>query len=152
MPSQSKTQKPKPNPTAAAENATAVYIDGSGPRPDGTGAAYAWMRADTEGSHWQDRLTNNQAEYLALKSAVEALPRGAMAHVYTDSQLVCCQFGGKFKVRNPKLKELLSEIRDIIKERDLTVSVSWIPRGQNLANTLLESEKVTKRAKSESLD
>ena len=125
-------------PTVAAPPIR-IFTDGAGARPDGTGSGFAWIREDMAEKqvHKQDGLTNNEAEYLALRSALQALPGGTSAAVLTDSQLICCQFNGQYKVTNSKLAALLAEIRELIINQDLTVEVSWVPRQQNLAGKLI---------------
>jgi len=116
------------------------HIDGAGARPNGGGSGYAWIRLGTENQRVKriDGLTNNQAEYRALLAVLEYVTGGSHLSISTDSQLVCEQFCGRYAVRDPKLKELLSQARKIIAEKDLTVEVRWIPREQNFAGRLLE--------------
>lgn len=55
------------------------------------------------------RITNNEAEYLSLQAALEALaarvpdPSRVAVTVYGDSQLVLQQLGGAWRVRTPSL-------------------------------------------------
>jgi ribonuclease HI len=116
-----------------------IFTDGSGSRPDGKGSALAWLREDTEERKIEkiDDLTNNEAEYGAVLSALKALPNKIVVQILSDSELVCCQFSGKWKVSNPSLAELLSKIRDLIKGKELQVTLTWIPRRDNLAGKLL---------------
>lgn len=118
---------------------TTLHIDGAGARPDGKGSAFAWMHVET-GVHKvtkRDGLTNNQAEYEGLLSALQDLPSGSDVEVFTDSTLVYGQFNGKYAVRDPKLQILLQKARQIVQDRKLTVSLAWIPRSQNRAGKLL---------------
>ena len=52
------------------------HTDGSGARPDRKGSAIAWFREDTgeECVEAVDGLTNNQAEYRAIVSALQSVP------------------------------------------------------------------------------
>jgi hypothetical protein len=94
---------------ASAQPANRIYVDGSGMRPGGTGSGYAWVNRTTGYQYVKriDGLTNNEAEYGGLLSAVEHLTIGASAEIFSDSQLVCCQFHGKWAVRDPRLEALL---------------------------------------------
>src|SRR5216684_7110224 len=77
-----------------------VFIDGAGSRPDGTGSGFAWV-CTTTGERKVERvpgLTNNQAEYRAFVAALTALPDVSRAEIFSDSQLLCCQFAGQYKV------------------------------------------------------
>jgi ribonuclease HI len=116
------------------------HIDGAGARPNGSGSGYAWIRLGTEIQRIKrvDGLTNNQAEYRALLAVLGYVARESHLVISTDSQLVCEQFCGRYAVRDPKLKALLSQARQIITEKDLTVEVKWISREQNFAGRLLE--------------
>src|SRR5262249_23866240 len=104
-----------------------IYCDGAGARPDGKGSGYAWLREGSESRHvhHQDGLTNNEAEYLALHAALEALPAGSHAHVLMDSLLICSQFEGRYRVLDPKLARLLAGVRELIAKKQLTVKLTW---------------------------
>ena len=117
-----------------------IHIDGSGARPDGKGSGFAWIQPGCGKSEviQKDKLTNNQAEYNALLAALRALPLRSAAVVFTDSQIVCEQFNGRYQVRDSVLRDLLAEVQSLIKRNALSVSVKWIPRGANLADGLLK--------------
>lgn len=117
-----------------------IYIDGSGSKPDGTGSGFAWLQPKNSKSevHWKNYLTNNQAEYNALLSAITALPEKVNVIVYTDSLIVCEQFNGRYKVRDFALSELLQNVKNLILEKQLTVIVKWISRDSNYADKLLK--------------
>jgi ribonuclease HI len=94
-----------------------IFTDGSGRRSDGTGSGYAWFRQDTGEKKIvrENGLTNNQAEYRAIRSAIEALP--------------ALPSGTRF--------DLYTEIHHTIATRELTVQFIWVPRRENLAGKLL---------------
>ncbi len=54
----------------------------------------------------EDGLTNNQAEYKGILSAVESLPAGTVTEICNDSQVACSQLNGQYAVRDPKLFKL----------------------------------------------
>ena len=117
-----------------------IYIAGAGARQDGKGSGFAWLCVDTNAHHveYRDGLTSNEAVYLALAAAVdEARQRLAPAEIRTDSELVANQFSGNFKVRNPRLSSLLMQIRGAIERNQLQISVTWIPRQDNVAEKIL---------------
>jgi ribonuclease HI len=116
-----------------------IFTDGSGSRPDGKGSGYAWIRPDTGQKQIvrEDGLTNNQAEYMAIRAAVDALPKHSRAEILTDSSNSCCQLKGTHRVLDPKLFVLYEEIKTIAEKKGLTVHFTWIPRRENLAGKLL---------------
>lgn len=131
------------------ENTFRVFADGSGSRPDGTGSAIAWMREDTGQTHVEsiDKLTNNQAEYRAIISALEAVPQGSILEVLADSQLVIYQILGTYRINDEDLFELRDRVIETAKARHLVATFRWIPRGQNRADKLLQrrSKQITAR-------
>lgn len=58
--------------------------------------------------------TNNFAEYTAIVKALSWAGRnlkGQEIHVYLDSQLAASQLSGIYKVKNPRIREFVFEIR-----------------------------------------
>jgi ribonuclease HI len=121
------------------DNSVVIHFDGAGARPDRKGSGFAWLQPRTGERHVEhvDGLTNNQAEYRSLISALNALANGSAAHFFTDSQLMWSQFTGNNRVRRPDLSELLSQVHTLIKEKNLTIDLQWVPRHKNLAGKLL---------------
>lgn len=121
------------------DNLVVIHCDGAGARPDGKGSGFAWLQPRTGERHIEhvDGLTNNQAEYRSLISALNALANGTAALVYTDSQLMWSHFVGKYRVYNPELLDLLSQVHTLIKEKHLSIDLQWVPRNKNLAGKLL---------------
>ena len=115
------------------------FADGSGCRPDGKGSGFAWVREDTGERKLtrKDSLTNNQAEYHAILSALESLGPGLSAEILTDSENTCFQLRGERRVRDPHLAELNKQIRDLIQKNGLDVTFTWIPRRDNKAGKLI---------------
>jgi ribonuclease HI len=116
-----------------------VFVDGAGSRPDGTGSGFAWICTTTKEKRIEHvpGLTNNQAEYRAFIAALTALPDGASAKLFSDSQVLCCQFDGTYKVRDPELAHFLEQAHSLIKEKKLSVTLQWVPRARNAAGKLL---------------
>lgn len=116
-----------------------IFTDGSGSRPDGKGSGFAWLREDNgqKKIDRQDNLTNNQAEYRAILSAVEPLPPNTKVEILTDSENTCCQLKGERRVRDPHLAALNVQIQALITKNRLTVKFTWIPRRDNKAGKLI---------------
>lgn len=116
-----------------------IYVDGAGCRPDGKGSGLASIQPNSGEQHIEqiDGLTNNQAEYRALISALAALPNGSSAQIFTDSQLMWSQVIGKYRVHHPELADLLLKVRTTVKQKSLNIDLKWVPRHRNLAGKLL---------------
>ena len=101
-----------------------VYIDGSSKGNPGPGGAGIVIRdkatQDTLGIHGipLGYVTNNQAEFLALKHALLELKNQGLSRepisILTDSQLVVGIFFQNWKAKANL--ELVLEIRDLVKE------------------------------------
>jgi ribonuclease HI len=116
-----------------------IYTDGAGKRPDGNGSGFAWVREDTRERHVEriPGLSNNEAEYRGVISAIKLLPEGCQVEVLSDSLLVVSQLGGEYRIRDPKLEKLAAEVKTIAEQKQLLLKVTWIPRGENQAGKLL---------------
>jgi len=68
------------------------------------------------GGEYLGRVTNNQAEYMALiKGLEEAYRRGWKAIlVLTDSELLVRQISGNYKVRDQKLRVLYEKVKTLL--------------------------------------
>lgn len=120
-------------------NTIRIYCDGAGSGPDGKQSGFAWLREDTGQRHVErmDGLTNNEAEYRAVISALKPLPAGSGVEVFTDSLLVVSQLRGEYRIREPRLARLAAEVQTSAQRKRLHLKVSWVPRGQNRAGKLI---------------
>lgn len=116
-----------------------IFTDGAGCRPDGKGSGFAWLREKTgeKSVVRQDGLTNNQAEYRAILAAIEGLSSGISVEILTDSENTCYQLRGERRVRDARLADLRSQIYEVMRKKQLTVTFTWIPRSLNLAGKLV---------------
>jgi ribonuclease HI len=116
-----------------------MFFDGSGCRPDGEGSGFSWLCPETGQRHVErvKGLTNNQAEYKAFLAALRTVPDGITVQMFSDSQLICSQFAGNYRVKDYALQQLLSEILALILNKRLKVKLQWVPRNRNLAGKLL---------------
>ena len=115
-----------------------MFFDGAGCRPNGEGSGFAWLCTDTGQRHVErvKGLTNNQAEYRAFLAALQNVPKRSTVEMFSDSQLICSQFAGDYRVKEAALQELLSEIQTLILNNQLKVKLQWVPRSRNLAGKL----------------
>jgi len=116
-----------------------VFTDGSGKRPDGKASGFAWVREDTGEKHIErvDGLTNNAAEYRAVISALKKIPPKSFVEVITDSLLVVSQLRGEYRINDGTLAKLAGEVKTIAEQKRLNLTLTWVPRAQNLAGKLL---------------
>jgi ribonuclease HI len=116
-----------------------MFFDGAGCRPNGEGSGFAWLCPDTNQRQVVrvNGLTNNQAEYKAFLAALQHVPEDSTVEMFSDSQLVCAQFAGQYRAKDPALQALLSEAHALIRDKRLKVNLQWVFRNQNLAGKLL---------------
>lgn len=77
-------------------------------------------------------MTNNVAEYTALKKALEWVNFQGIRDKITvkgDSQLVINQLKGKWKVKSQTSKKFVPQIRELLKDKE--VELVWVPREKN---------------------
>ena len=89
------------------------------------------------------KCTNNEAEYRAVQYALEDIIKHPdyLKGVETiefkiDSNLVVQQLNGKFKVKNSKIREYVTEINFLLPQISIPIVFQLIPREQNLADEL----------------
>jgi ribonuclease HI len=130
-----------------------VYVDGAARSNPGPAAAGICL-FDAESrivrliGRTLGTLPNNQAEYRALLLALDAaLPFAPPAlQVRMDSQLVVRQMTGQYRVKDPILQGLHTQVRERLR-RFGPVTFEHVPRVQNaeadrLANLALDGEPV----------
>jgi probable phosphoglycerate mutase len=89
--------------------------------------------------------TNNVAEYRGMIAGVQAAKKvhsDATIDIRLDSKLVVEQMSGRWKVKHPDMRQLVSHAWDVI--GDTPVTFTWIPREENatadaLANRALDT-------------
>jgi ribonuclease HI len=111
-----------------------IYADGAGEGPEGKGSGFAWLNENSGEKHIErvPGLTNNVAEYRAVISAAKSVRKGRSVEICTDSLLVVSQLRGEYRIRDPKLEKLATELRTIAEQKQLTLTLTWVPRQENL--------------------
>ena len=114
-----------------------VYVDGSG-SPNG---GYGYFVKETGESFYEKQpdITNNQAEYMAIISALKKFSDSdSDVIIYSDSKNTVSQLNHEFAINNENLRELAREAWNLIgKFHNLTIT--WVPRKENLAGKMLGS-------------
>jgi ribonuclease HI len=114
-----------------------VYVDGSG----GENSGYGFLVKETGESFYEKKpnLTNNQAEYLAIITALKKFVNlEDEIIIYSDSKNTVNQLNHEFAINNEKLRELAQESWSLMgKFSNLTVT--WVPRKENLAGKMMGS-------------
>ena len=117
--------------------ATNIYVDGSG----GSRSGYGFFVKETGESFFEEKpgITNNQAEYLAIISALKKYENSDdEIIIYSDSKNTVSQLNHDFAINNEQLRSLARESWSLIgKFSNLTIN--WIPRKENLAGKMLGS-------------
>jgi ribonuclease HI len=121
------------------EQVVRIFTDGSGKSLGGGVSGFAWVREDTGKYHIEriPDLTNNEAEYHGVISALKPLHPGTHVEVLTDSLLVVSQLRGEYRTLDPKLLKLAAEVRTIAEQKRLVLTLKWVPRRENRAGKLL---------------
>lgn len=82
--------------------------------------------------------TNNEAEYeaviFALKKTLELLgkqkAKKTKLEINVDSELICKQVGGEYKIKKAHLQKLFIQVQDL-KQEFKSVNLKLVPREQN---------------------
>ncbi len=78
----------------------------------------AWYIYKKSREEYGDGLTNNQAEYMALISAIKSVTKMVGKNndlkIYGDSLLVIKQISGEWKVKEKKLKPLFDDLKNLL--------------------------------------
>jgi len=114
-----------------------VYVDGSGIPNSG----YGYFVKETGESFYEKKsdLTNNQAEYLAIISALNKfVDSNDEITIYSDSKNTVNQLNHEFAINNEHLRVLAQEAWNII-GKFANLTLTWVPRKENLAGKMLGS-------------
>ncbi len=113
-----------------------IYIDGSSmgnPGDAGVGVIFAKAEVPVKNiSRYIGRQTNNVAEYTALITALrEAIEMNVKeVTIFSDSQLLCRQINGEYKVKNENIRHLFEQAKMLLGGFN-TYHIRQIPRELN---------------------
>ena len=114
-----------------------IYVDGSG----GLKSGYGFFVKETGESFFEEKpgITNNQAEYLAIISALQKYVNSDDEIViYSDSKNTVNQLNHEFAINNEQLRNLAREAWSIMSKFS-NLKIIWVPRSENLAGKMLGS-------------
>ena len=128
-----------------------IHIDGaSRGNPGNSGIGIVITKNSykvTEYGAYIGTKTNNQAEYLALKKALEvASSLDDEVTILSDSELIVNQRLNNYKVRNKHLKELFRQISSLERHFKI-VNYKHIPRDLNRQADLLANQAIDEQIK-----
>jgi ribonuclease HI len=132
-----------------------AYIDGGSRGNPGPSAA-AFVVTDRTGqviaekARFLGRATNNEAEYHALLELLAWLGKNSQlrrtardaVYVRCDSQLLVQQVTGGWKVKEPRLKELLRQVQELKKRQPFRLYIRHIVREKNKVADKLVNEAI----------
>ena len=114
-----------------------VYVDGSG----GENSGFGYFVKETGESFYEKKpnLTNNQAEYLAIINVLKKFVNSDdEIIIFSDSKNTISQLNHEFAINSEHLRKLAQESWAIMgKFSNLTIT--WVPRKENLAGKMLGS-------------
>ncbi len=117
--------------------ARSIYVDGSG----GIDSGYGFFVQETGESFYEKKpdITNNQAEYLAIISALKKfVDTDEEITIFSDSKNTVCQLNHEYAINNEELRLLAREAWLFIAKFS-KIKISWVPRSENLAGKMLGS-------------
>ncbi len=132
-----------------ASKTLSLFTDGAcrgNPGPGGAGAVLLSVDGQevSRVKKFLGHCTNNIAEYRALILGLEeALKQGCRSiSIFMDSELLVRQLQGVYRVKNPALQPLMTEVRSLLAHFDAW-EVDHVPRRENaladgLANEALD--------------
>ena len=111
-----------------------IWIDGSGYNGERSGYCVYFEDGRCFEESFVEPNSNNMMEYLALYEALKRCSSGD--EIFTDSQLVTKQVAGLWNCNFEHLIEMRDNCIELMKDKRITLT--WIPRDENLAGKLIE--------------
>ena len=126
-----------------------VFSDGaSRGNPGKSGVGVVLYREGEELENYSGYIgvvTNNRAEYEAIKRGVEMVVKYEEDFcLFLDSELIIKQLKGEYRVKSRDLKPIYDEVRQILDSTEFFRGVFWVSRSENcradeLANKGIDS-------------
>jgi ribonuclease HI len=137
------------------KNLTVCTDGGSRGNPGRSACAFVAKEGEQEiykQSKFLGIQTNNFAEYSGILLALQWVVNKYQYQINTnikfqinfnsDSELVIKQLNGLYKIKNPVLKKLNNEIKEIISENHLEIIFQNFPREENTIADVLVNEEL----------
>ncbi|MBU1119064.1 ribonuclease HI family protein [Patescibacteria group bacterium] len=128
-----------------------MYTDGGSrgnPGPAAAGAVLYGKKGEVLGevSKALGKMTNNQAEYMALILGLKKAKKLNIKSItsFLDSELIVKQLNGEYKVKNEGMKVLFEEVTDLTQEFK-SISFKHIPRTKNKYADALVNKALDKK-------
>jgi ribonuclease HI len=124
-----------------------LHIDGAAkgnPGPGGIGVVVSQDgRVVKNISHYIGEVTNNVAEYTALIYGLQEalIRRSERVKVYSDSELLCKQLQGLYKIKDEGLRVLHTQVRHLLSGIP-DFDIAHIPREDNASADALANQAV----------
>ncbi len=114
-----------------------IFVDGSG----GPSSGFGFYVKETGESFYkkEPNITNNQAEYMAIISALEKF--SGTTHditIYSDSKNTVMQLNHEYAINSDQLRVLARKAWGAMSKFS-NLKIVWIPRNQNLAGKMMGS-------------
>ena len=118
-----------------SSNSYKIFIDGGSrgnPGESGIGIVIQSRNQKKGFYFYTGHSTNNEAEYKALIKAlnIAITKRLNNLKIFSDSELLCNQINGLYKVKSDSLKKYYNKAASLIK-KVTTFSIKYIPRNKN---------------------
>ncbi len=127
-----------------------MYIDGGSrgnPGESGSGIVIENNKTKTGYYFYEGIGTNNEAEYRALIRGLKLIidEGHKSVTVFSDSELICKQVNGIYKVKHPEMIKCHAEVTELIRQLK-SFSISHVLREKNrdadkMANTAMDTKK-----------
>lgn len=123
----------------SSSDSLTLYVDGgSRGNPGPAGGGFVLLKNGKilhKGSEFFGEKTNNQAEYMALRLALNTIylkfsGKETEVDCFMDSKLAVEQMNGNWKVKNANIKSLFQEARKIA-DQFKAFTITHIPREEN---------------------
>ena len=126
-----------------SETPVQIYIAGIGARRDGTSSGgYAWTHLKT-GRKVIEKIPGigkTEAQWRGLESVLSHIRRGRTVEVVTDSPMLVAQFEDRLPTFGKRsFLHVVARVFKLIDNRNLNVTVVWLPGRKNPAAKLLKA-------------